>query len=418
MKYSDFYAFVSKRGKDKEKRGGIVGQEIKKRRLQLSKTQDEVAEGICCVSYLSKVENNMIAPNASYVSDILRKMDLPDLKTFVTDTYEKYQKALLKDYFMNTDKNSKLILEKANKLDVSYLADLLRFMSYVNMKDIQEADKLIEPLYTLKGSMNEEDLLLYIFYLSAYFILVEKYKKAGEMIVLLDFFEINDVYLKGSIIRLKIIVCYMLHKLSAIHSLYESYMGLCLELGIQSNMLEVRKIYYLSIIESGFSEKFFQMVESDFTFKRDYKMIALGYLYNRDYLLGLKALKAVRNQDSTYYLLKIFLLDRLYNSFEINKLIEEIPQDVLSKMDLTELHLLNMMQKKHKSVNKFEYKVYLRDVAIHFFMEKGDKKCYELCVDELSDVYANDSLYKSVYQLLERRRKNKKEIDDINWKQW
>ena len=48
-----------------------IGSFIKKKRKEMQVTQDEISNGICSVSYLSKIENNQIVPNDYYVREIM-----------------------------------------------------------------------------------------------------------------------------------------------------------------------------------------------------------------------------------------------------------------------------------------------------------------------------------------------------------
>ena len=49
---------------------------LKRRRNELGKTLEEVSEGICSTSYLSKIENCQVEVDESYFSMLFEKLDL------------------------------------------------------------------------------------------------------------------------------------------------------------------------------------------------------------------------------------------------------------------------------------------------------------------------------------------------------
>ena len=55
-----------------------IGSFIKKKRKELNVTQDVISNGICSISYLSKIENNQIIPNKYYVKEIMGKLDVEE----------------------------------------------------------------------------------------------------------------------------------------------------------------------------------------------------------------------------------------------------------------------------------------------------------------------------------------------------
>ncbi|MCP3029623.1 helix-turn-helix domain-containing protein [Halobacillus sp. A5] len=57
----------------------FVGKFIRYKRKELGLTQEQLADGICSITYISKVENNTIKPKQDILSHICKKLDLEPL---------------------------------------------------------------------------------------------------------------------------------------------------------------------------------------------------------------------------------------------------------------------------------------------------------------------------------------------------
>ena len=54
----------------------IVGVEIRNRRIKLMLTLDSLADGICSLSYLCKIETNKIDPNETILRELCHRLEL------------------------------------------------------------------------------------------------------------------------------------------------------------------------------------------------------------------------------------------------------------------------------------------------------------------------------------------------------
>ena len=62
---------LKKKLEQKDNSVGIIGSEIKAKRLKLSRTLESVSEELCSVSYLCKIERSSINPNPKYVKGLI-----------------------------------------------------------------------------------------------------------------------------------------------------------------------------------------------------------------------------------------------------------------------------------------------------------------------------------------------------------
>ena len=54
-----------------------IGMYIKKRREELGMSQEELCEGLCAVSSLSRIENNQQDPSRNLTKNLLERLGLP-----------------------------------------------------------------------------------------------------------------------------------------------------------------------------------------------------------------------------------------------------------------------------------------------------------------------------------------------------
>ena len=72
--YEEFINSINYKGINN--RGSIYAQIIKGERIKQNKTLEEVASGICSISYLCKLENYMIYPPQNLVKQVFGKMSI------------------------------------------------------------------------------------------------------------------------------------------------------------------------------------------------------------------------------------------------------------------------------------------------------------------------------------------------------
>ena len=81
----------------------LISQILKEKRINLSLTLKESSDGICSLSYLSKIEQRKIKPKKDVVNDLVKKYNIVDDEIyFKTDKYNQILEKSIKDY-LNTN---------------------------------------------------------------------------------------------------------------------------------------------------------------------------------------------------------------------------------------------------------------------------------------------------------------------------
>lgn len=136
----------------------IVGAEIKNRRIKMCLTLDALADGICSLSYLCKIENNKIEPNVFYLRELCNRLELSDkqvdvlldLRNILEECIDAYAN---KDYDIIDSYYEKCVCFN------NYRADLLKLIYNLVHHNIIEANKIYLDLIQIAGTMREFDFV-------------------------------------------------------------------------------------------------------------------------------------------------------------------------------------------------------------------------------------------------------------------
>ena len=173
-----------------------IGTFIKKRRKDLNITQDVVSNGICSISYLSKIENNQIAPNEFFIKEIMSKLEVEDdiTNTFLND--EHYLLDLIEAYFYNDHEDIKTAYKEVDALKsgtVHYLGDLI----YGIKNKAKNTYITVNRLENIIMNMNDFELKTYLLFTSIYHIENNNHKTALEILQLIDTIHYKNDYIDG-----------------------------------------------------------------------------------------------------------------------------------------------------------------------------------------------------------------------------
>ncbi len=130
---------ISKRGENLEK--SPIGSKLKYKRKELQLTLEEGSVDICSVSYLSKVENNLIKPTKQYVKQLKDRYKM-DEEEETENHYEEDLDKMIKALFLEETYKE----EEPTAHYEDYQTFLLRFGYLVLVKKYQQAEHLFYDL--------------------------------------------------------------------------------------------------------------------------------------------------------------------------------------------------------------------------------------------------------------------------------
>ena len=392
-----------------------IGSFIKKKRKELNVTQDEISNGICSISYLSKIENNQIVPNDFYVKEIMEKLDIEE------DIYTKSIKdkdfidQTLKAFFYMDDSVLERLYSEIKDIEHNVVINLckLGYTVYFNKDDKNQYVMMLE---NLVNNMSNIEVKIYLYFASLYFIQNEKYKVALELISLSNKVNASNDMLDAMIFELSY---YVKQRLLVKNCSTEDYSS---AMNIYNKYHNIRRIIILALHKVKFLSKenpskalkvlntikindlsndidsFYYYIKADTLFHlRNYKEATLN-------------LKNIP-ESSGYYLRKMILLLKICVEEEDFNTIDNIKEIVNSykpkKYEMrSKINYHFIIQK-----DKLDQKEYLRDIAIPFSIKIEDYDSLHHYTNCIMDICFDNSRYKEAMQYY---RKYQKEIDKVS----
>ena len=165
MRENFFKNELKRRGEIDKTTYAMVGAEIKRLRLKNNKTLSSIAEDLCSVSYVCKIERAQIKPNRHMLGEIFKRLDandndvqsLFDLKDFIYDS--------VKWFYNKNDKKFKETLQRIKSLD-NYRTTLFKFIYAIYTKNFAKAHQLINDIYKIANILTNIELYIFIFFTS------------------------------------------------------------------------------------------------------------------------------------------------------------------------------------------------------------------------------------------------------------
>jgi transcriptional regulator with XRE-family HTH domain len=410
---------LCKRGEQNDNKSDYkdIGNFIKKRRKELNITQDEVTEGICSISYLSKIENNQIIPNNYFVREIMEKLDVDEVVYTNSLREKEYLSRLLNAYYYMNDDEMNGVYQEIKDIEHNYLINLckLGYTVYFNLDDDNQYVMMLEHLI---NNMDDFEVGLYLYFAATYFVNNEKYRAAMELIQLSRRLRLYNVKLDGLIYELSY---YVKQKLLVKNCSSEDYVNAVTIFTTSNNL---KKIINMSLVKVEYL-----IDENPLKASALLNTIKVSFLdqKNKDrfhYLNAVICKELKRYSDATMHLNKIggeslhyfqkmvLLLEicNIENDYKMAQEIIEILKDyVPHKSDIrNKVHFHYMT-----SNTQIERKEYLRDIAIPFSIKVEDYRSLKIYIDDIMEICIENSRYKEAIQYYKKYQKEMNKVKRI-----
>ncbi|WP_422122568.1 helix-turn-helix domain-containing protein [Planococcus sp. X10-3] len=171
-----------------------IGSVIKYYRSKNKMTQSQLADGICSISHLSKIESNTYSPHESTIEALLAKMGVQwkkelvkrnrlerQLQDFITCSLH-YDLNKMEEQYTQLQQEDDYI----QSTDLVNRYELYKFRYYLYIQDQDRAYRQKELLDRMKNSFTESEAWMHQLFLSLYFTLVNRKELAMECVNSLD----------------------------------------------------------------------------------------------------------------------------------------------------------------------------------------------------------------------------------------
>lgn len=225
---------------------GVLGAEIRGRRLKLSRTLASMVKEVCSISYLCKLEKNCIKPNKYVLMELCNRVDLDEKQTKnllgIKDLLLKMVTAYIYDDVATLETISDEV-----KIFNNYRSKLILFIYCIYHRKIEKANLIDKDLVKVIGGMNQDDLKIFFCFHAVLSFYNQSFKDAS-----IDLDEILNTYELDKNLKL-VVYKYKLYADLKLNSprIVESYMKareLYLSVGdynLLDNANYVLALYYL-----------------------------------------------------------------------------------------------------------------------------------------------------------------------------
>lgn len=200
-----------------------IGSAIRLKRKEMGMTLEEGAEGICSISYLSKLENNQIDPNLDFVDKLVERFDLKEQIDFDVEKYENDIEELT-DLMINLEKPKRCYIDSYRDREdhQARIIDLIESTLNENYTILSDHYRVIQQFIP---NLKETELKLVILCLCESLIHSERYIEAYALIceIPLAHKEQYDYYLLT--LRMRLRLSFLMHKFADIGLYYQHYIA-------------------------------------------------------------------------------------------------------------------------------------------------------------------------------------------------
>lgn len=180
----DLLNLITKRQTNKDYVSIPFGSAIRFKRKELCMTLEEACEDICSLSYLSKVENNIICASEEYVEKFKERFKINDAYDYDMDKFKKHGKQIIQACLKNREIDVELLNYYEDRDD--YQSLLVRFAYYVLKKDYKSAETPYRNLLELITSMPSDPFMLTIILINHVLYHEMRYLDGMELIKLVE----------------------------------------------------------------------------------------------------------------------------------------------------------------------------------------------------------------------------------------
>ena len=394
-----------------------IGSFIKKKRKELNVTQDVISNGICSISYLSKIENNQIVPNKFYVKEIMSKLEVED------SFYEKslddklYLNNLIKGIFYLDDILVNKTYEMIRDIEHNRIINIVKLGYYIYFHK-EDENQYVMMLENLVTNMSDLELKTYLYLSALYFVSKEKYKTALEVLVLSKKISFNNDYLNGLISECTYLVKQRLYRKNCSLEDYQNAQDIFNKLHNSKRVIELVlwKVRYLSFENPDEALKILKMIKDSLlsNHSRDfYYIVKAEILYCLSlYKDSALSLNKIDNKSEFFYQKMILLFAICKKENDIGML-EEI-KNILNSYKPDRFQLKHKVHYHYLLINEEEdLKEYLRDIAIPYSIKIEDFYGLEKYTNDVMDICINTSRYKEATQFYKKYQKEVNRISEV-----
>lgn len=384
---------LSKRKESKQYEIQPIGSMLKIRRKELRLTLEEGAEGICSVSYLSKLENNLIEPNIEFVDQIMKRLGIVQTIDFNQDKYLRDLNQATKDMMTLTKRPSRLASDYIDRDD--YQAHLMHMIDANCIEDNALVLEHYEKCSTFIPQFQQQEIVLCLLILCETLYRRHRFKDAYDVLVMSSKIKITKIDYHILIKRMKLIISFSMHKHIDIEHEYMSYLHLVNEQSYYQLTNEMKKHHLIYRAYHQPTSSIMKLSETDDPNQELEQLpYAISLWVHQDYHKVIEFSRP-RKRLSGWVFIYITALDILGDIQAITQLIKRLEKENLTP---SEKVIVDYMCLKHQTDEEKRLFTLKRDLFYDDMCD--DITILEYIVVDAAKQFSELQFYKDAYRIL------------------
>lgn len=293
-----------------------IGSILKHHRLRLNLTLEDSAEGICSISYLSKIENSLIRPSQKYIVQFEEKYNANF--QFQPTTYQEVLDRLVENIFFEQNE----LMDECLFEEENYQTKLNEMGYLISQNAFDRARQIHQNLNPYIKNLNDIELGFYLFLTSK---LLYRQGRIKEAFSILGHVNLNmdHLYLKLLIETEKFVLATKMNHHPYISLNYEHLKFMLIENELYQKLNKIKFSYMTYLVQFIHESKLDEILERS----KHYETYQKNYLrakYHYEHMQYELSYKLLKNQmdDIHSYKLVLMSLNRLNQFKDIKTLIQ------------------------------------------------------------------------------------------------
>ncbi len=398
---NELIQLIKKRQADKLYISQPFGSAIRYKRKELNMTLEEACEDISCISYLSKVENNMIQASDEYVEKFKKRLNLKDAYDYDLESYRIHLDRIIDASLKDEEIDNEMVQYYEDRMD--YQSILVSYAYHVLNRKHTDVEKAYKQLVSIVSSMPHESFIISIILINH--VLYEEMRYSEGMLIL-NLIEKQQPY--SDTIKLIIRKLQLMHSLKLnhhflIHKLYQKYASELIEKQLfnQLQKINVQKLIYESRVRTpeDMQEELSKMSEIKQS-EKDY-IISRCHYFRGSYDKAFNLSKNNYSASNQWLILHLLNLDKLKYKDNIITIMNEIEVAIDPRYELIKKHLFYKYTK-----DKEEIISYIKREVLNQSFITDDQEILTYFMKDCEKLLSNSQYYKDavlMYRVFTRK---------------
>ena len=392
MKTSDIYGKIIEEHENRCANPHI-GVIIKKRRKDLNMTLEDVTKGICCVSYLSKLEHGTIAPKDYVMREVLERLDMSESNLRTKNEYLFIITTCLCSLYYETYDEIKKYYDNLSSVERIHFTDIIKAIYYYSIDSLDTAKKFIDQALMVKSDLEDLEINACVIISSLICEKEEKYSEALDIIKKIDNRYIGVMDIDKLRLSLKCKLNLIVGNYLLLSKDLKKFQELCFETIDFKGILIIKEQFGIALAYSGDESGALQLYDSI----KESIGVKSANMFLKEIYRALKKPKQLLNKCKTNDYDKLWAYNLLKD--------EKSCLDILKKIKIEEIYddrirlFVESLMKKYYE-NDYFYMLYLKDIYYPYTLEHSIYEDAKDIKDKLVKCLSDEGKYKDALKVI------------------